>query len=185
MHRYYILILAAVLFAISSCSSTSNTRQPETDESSVTVSETPSPAWFTSETVTFENEAIQAYATAVGSDAATAESKAVSRATILLMRSLSDKLESIRAERAQSAGEASGLGNPEFLIAYRKAAEAAAAKVSTRQTHSKPLEGEGGVRGIANVELSKAQLIEQIGKKLADYPEIWNTLKASPAFQNL
>lgn len=180
-----ILILPAVIMIAAGCSSTSNTtRSPETaQEGSVTKDSNAAPDWFSGESVTYDNSTIQAYAAAIGSDAASAETKAVARATALLKQSVSSELENIRTEVVKEVGKASGLADAGFLIDLRKADNAVSDIVSTQQSGTAPVEGQNSTRGFAAVQLSKEELIEQLDKRMAAHEDSWNTLKESGTFQ--
>lgn len=186
MDRIFSFCFAAVLVVGAiACSSTSNTAEKpvEVREDSVAQDVNSVPDWFSKENVTFGDASVKAHATAIGSDAATAESKAVSRAEALLKQSVSGKLESIRSEAVHGLGKDSGLADPGFLIAFCKVDNAVGDIVSTQQTDTEGIDNQNGIRGFAEVELQKEELIERIDRRLASHEKAWNALKESKAFE--
>lgn len=188
MYRICFFILPAIMLIAAACSSTSNTtRSPEAaTEDSVTVKEDSSaaPSWFNKESsVTYENNTVSAYAAAIGSDSASAESKAVSRAMALLKQSVSGKVENLRSDGLRELGDDSGLDDAGFLIDIRKADENVKDIISTEHTDTKAVDDQNSVQGLVEVQLSKEEFVEQMDERLSAHQEAWNALKESEAFQ--
>ncbi|SHF42403.1 hypothetical protein SAMN05443144_108140 [Fodinibius roseus] len=186
MHRTVIsiVILTAIVLVAAACSGTSNTtRPPDTPQKETAHKDDALPDWFGEESVMYDSSAVQAYAGAIGPDAASAEAKAAERATTLLKRSISGRLEAVRAEAVQELGMEAGLANADFLVDLRKADGAVDETVTTLQTGTMPVEGQSSMRGLAAVELSKEELIEQLNKRMSAHAETWNAMKQSGAFQ--
>ncbi|WP_372638605.1 hypothetical protein [Fodinibius sp.] len=188
MHRTGIrivtFILSAVVLIAAACTTTSNTTgSPETPQEDTAPKDDALPDWFSEESVIYDSSGVQAYAGAIGTDAASAETKAVTQATTVLKQSISDRLETVRTEAVQELGMESGLTNADFLIDLRKADGAVDDIVSIQQTDTMPVEGQNSVRGLAAVELSKEELMEQLNKRMSDHEDTWNALKESGAFQ--
>lgn len=186
MHRtgLSIFIFSAIVLIAAACSSTSNTtRSPETPHEETVSKDDALPDWFSEESVIYDSSAVQAYAGAIGSNAASAEAKAAARATTLLKQSVSGKLETVRSEAVQELGMEAGLGKADFLIDLRKAGSAVDEMVSTLHTDTMPVEGQNSVRGLAAVQLSKEELVKQLDKRMSAHEDTWNALKQSGAFQ--
>lgn len=182
-----LLLLSAVLIgsAIVACSSTSKTASPSASaQDSVAQQSASTPSWFNKEEVTFGSSTISGYATAIDSDSASAVSKAVERATILLRQSVSNRLEAIRTDAVKELGSESGLDRPGFLIALRKADSAVNDVASTGQVNTKAVKGQSSLRGFAEVQVDRAELIKQIGEQLSSHQETWNKLFDSAAFSD-
>jgi hypothetical protein len=183
MHRTFFSILFVISLGIiiSSCAGTSQTAQ----KPNTTVKKTQEyPSWYPDQKVVSEANRLSAYTSAIDSDSASAVSKAVAWATEELKSAVSDKLESIRSEAVVEKGSDSGLDDPRFLIALRKANKAVEPLVETGQTEVKTTEGYSSYRSFAEVSVPKDKLIERIGKRLAGYEKSWNAMKNSKAFKN-
>ena len=183
MHRLSVLFLALSFAILTSCAGpATTTQQSQASEQQEEVEEYPS--WYGSQTVVHSDSHIHAYATAVDDDSAGAVRKAVQWAESEIRSSVSDRLEAIRSEAAVEYGSEYGLDSSRFLIALRKADNAVPPLVRTKNTEVKTVEGYSSKRSFAEISVSKKELIERIGKRLAGYEKAWNAMKESKAFKN-
>jgi hypothetical protein len=184
MHRISFRFLAAIVSVLVfySCSGTEKASQNNTQSPKASADEYPS--WYGSRSVEENDKVMMGYATAISDDSASSISKAVSWAESELKSSLSDKLENIRSEAAVEYGAESGLDSSRFLIALRKADNAISYLAVTANTEVKTVEGYDSFRSFAEVTVTKEDLIERIGKRLAGYEQQWNAMKESKAFKN-
>lgn len=142
------------------------------------------PSWYGSRSVVDNDSLMLGYATAISDDSTSSVSKAVSWAESEIKSALSDKLENIRSEATIEYGSESGLDSSKFLIALRKADNAVSYLAETGQTEVKTVEGYNSYRSFAEVIVSKEDLVERIGKRLAGYEKQWEAMKESKAFEN-
>jgi len=184
MPRSLVVLAAAIggFFVLFSCSGTENMSQNSTESPKVAANEYPS--WYGSQSVVNNDSLMLGYATAISDDSASSVSKAVSWAESEIKTSLSDKLENIRSEANIEYGTELGLDSSRFLIALRKAGNAVSYLAETGQTEVKTVEGYNSYRSFAEVVVSKKDLIDRIGKRLAGYEKQWNAMKESKAFEN-
>lgn len=173
------LVISLGLFF--SCSGMEETAQ-QPDREEIEVSQYPS--WYPEQNTVSEKNTLYGYASAIGKDSASSVSKAVSWAESELQSAVSKKLEDIRTEAMKESGSESGLDDPEFLIALRKAENEIGPLVETGNAEVKTVEGYNTHRSFAEIIVSKDQLIERIGDRLADHEKVWNTMKQSKAFEN-
>ena len=182
MTSYLLVIIMTSLVA--ACSTASKGTKPSADsEDKTQQKKTSTPGWFSKESVNYNADSIQASGTAIGSDSNGTVSKAEERATLLLQKSVSDKLEGVRSEAVKELGSSSGLDAPGFLIALRKADQAVVGITAIEHKDIKPIKDQESVRGFVQVSVSKKELIEDIGRKLATYDKAWSNLKNSASFQ--
>lgn len=186
MNRIWPFIVASIITAaVTACSGTSQiSRQPVAAQDSINQSLKTTPEWFSTKTIQSDSSAIRAYATAIGSDSAAAASKAADRARMLLERSVSDKLEATRARAVKKLGNDSGLADPDFLIALRKADNDIQPLLSTARVAADAVKGQKSMRGFAEVHIDRAALIDHLGNALSGHQQTWTTLVQSEAFSN-
>lgn len=142
------------------------------------------PSWYPDQNNVSEKNRLYGYASAIGKDSTSSVSKAVSWAESELQSAVSEKLEDIRMEAMKESGGESGLDDPEFLIALRKAENEIGPLVETSNAEVKTVEGYDTHRSFAEIMVPKDQLVERIGDRLAGHEKAWNTMKQSKAFEN-
>lgn len=142
------------------------------------------PSWYPDQNIISEKNTLYGYASAIGKDSASSVSKAVSWAESELQSAVSEKLEDIRTEAVKDSGSESGLEDPEFLIALRKAESEIEPLVETGNAEVKTVKGYDTYRSFAEIMVPKDQLLERIGDRLAGHEKAWNTMKQSKAFEN-
>lgn len=185
MNRFFSSLLPTLLIVgtFIACSSTSQTvtNTPAVQDSVAQQSKS-IPAWYNKEEVVFSSSSINSSATAIDSDSASAVSKAVERATILLRQSVSNRIESVRSKAIEELGSESGLNKPGFLIALRKADSVVDKAAITQQTGAEQIEGQDSFRGFANVQVNRTELINLMAEQLSSHKKSWNALINSKAF---
>ena len=142
------------------------------------------PGWYPQQEFVSNDTELLAYATAIDTDSLASVDKAKSWAVKQLETSVSAKLEEIRSDVVSKQGSESGLDEPQFLMALRKAPRAIEPLVETGKTEVQSVEGFESVRGFAEVSVPKDQLIERIGKRLGAHEKAWNMMRDSDAFNN-
>lgn len=181
----YKLLSYATLFisllVLYSCSGTANTTQQSTTQEPEVQQY---PSWYPNQNVVSGEELMSGYATAIGQDSSSSVDKAIAWAKKELRSTVSDKLENIRSEALVEMGSESGLDESRFLIALRKADNAVNNLAETGNVEIRSVEGYESVRSFAEVNVTKEDLIERIGKRLAGYEKAWNAMKNSKAFEN-
>lgn len=183
MNRIFFSVALFVSLALLiSCSGMEQAAQESGEEEKVEVQQYP--AWYADQNVVFDENFISGYATAVDTDSASSVSKAVSWAESELKSSVSSRLEDIRSEALKEADNGSGLDDPQFLIALRKAEEDVGPLVETTNTEVRSIKGYDTYRSFAEIQVPKSKLIERIGERLSGHEEAWNAMKASKAFQS-
>lgn len=142
------------------------------------------PSWYPNQNVVNTDTVMYAYATAIAGDSASSVEKAVAWAKSELKSKVSDKLENLRSEALVEYGSESGLDASRFMIALRRADNAVGYLAETGRTEVKTVEGYDSYRSFAEITVTKSDLIERIGKRLAGYEQEWNAMKDSKAFKN-
>lgn len=178
------LLVLTTASVVAACSATSKSAQPSaTSDDNNSQKNQSTPSWFSKETVSYSADAISAFGTAIGTDSSATVAKAEKRAVLLLKKSVSDKLEEVRSEAVKELGSDSGLNTPSFLIALRKVDSVVPKLSSTANKGVEPVKNQESVRGFAEVSVSKKELIEDIGRRLAAHERAWNNLKGSASFE--
>lgn len=178
MYRPYfrLLVLTAVTLFYLSCSSSREASGPSSQSDSF-------PGWYSgSAAVTTTASGFTAYGTALAADSAVSSEKAIAQALSNLEQHLSDRLESIRSEAAEAAGEGSGLNAPAFIFKLRNAEAGIADLSATSNREAQPSRQYEGYRGFAGVTLSRKDLIDYLDTSLGSHQDAWDAMKASPAF---
>lgn len=96
-----------------------------------------------------------------------------------MKRSVSEELETTRKNTIEELGNNSGLADPDFLDAFRKASNKLEEVMTTEQTKSQAVEGHHGVRGFAEFELTKKELGDYIGDQLTSHKKLLNAIRGS------
>lgn len=172
------IISLSLLFSCSGMEETA--QQPSQEETEVSQY----PSWYPDQNIVIKKNMLYGYASAIGKDSTSSVSKAVSWAESELQSAISEKLEDIRTEAMKESGSESGLDDPKFLIALRKAENEVSTLVETNNAEVKTVEGYNTHRSFAEISVPKDQLIERIGDRLAGHEQAWNTMKQSKAFES-
>ena len=138
--------------------------------------------WFSNEGVKIEGDTLNVYATAIGTDSADATIRAENRASLLMEKVISGRLENIRSETAKKLGSESELAEPDFLFAFRKAVDVVSTLVEAGNKKVRKIPNGDGIQGLAKAYLSKQQLIKQLDEQLVSYQQEWDAIKDSKAF---
>lgn len=162
------------------CSSTSQTSSNASSSSSSVY-----PGWYNAgRSVSSSDSTYMAYATALSADSSEAAGKAVRQARARLKSGIANKLESIRTDAVIELGSDSGLDDPRFILALRKAENAVSTVSEVDHTEVEANEGQRGYRGFVRLAVEKEALIERIGSRLSGYESAWNNMKESEAFSS-
>ena len=178
--RILILILCIGTFACSTSSKSAQNSVPKNNDQIQKGKK--DDEWFPDEGVKIEDDTLNVYATAIGTDSADATTRAINRASLLMEKVISGRLENIRSESAKKLGSESGLAEPEFLFAFREAADVVSTLVETGNKKIREIPNGDGIQGLARAHLSKQQLIEQLDEQLISYQQEWDAIKDSKAF---
>lgn len=171
-----ILLLPAVLFAIS-CSSSNVATESERSDRLKSY-----PSWYQSSLHT-EGSDFYGYAAAIAADSSSAAEKAVMQARANLEAGLSVKVEESRKKMAERSDNYAILKTPEFILHLRKAEEALSKAARPVRSEVAPTESGNGYRGFAEVVLSKTEVTDQLDRALASQSKAWNLLKRSQAYK--
>lgn len=164
------------------CSTTSQTTS-KADDTSPSEAESKYPSWYqSSRSKQSDDDAYYGYATALATDSSDAADKAGQQAKAELKAEISNRLETIRNDALVELGSESGLDNPRFIIALRKA-ENEVSSVSEIAEISVESNDGNGYRGFSKVAVDKEALIKELDKEFSANAKAWNAMKDSEAFR--
>lgn len=176
----FLLLILVSSFMIS-CSTTSQTASTDAGEPT-TEPAGKYPSWYqNSRSIQSDDTAYYGYATALAADSAVAAEKAMEQAKAELKTAISNRLESIRNDAVVELGSDSGLDNPRFIIALRKAEDEVTSVAGVKEIEVES-NIDSGFRSFSKVYVNKETLIEELDGRFSANANAWNAMKESRAF---